>query len=791
MSAILALARVEARRRWLSLLGLLLLVTLATAVVLVSVVGARRTSTSVQRFREHTAAGDATIQTSAPDQAEQLAARIAELPHVRTVTTRLLVNGFPSGADASTPDFAIYTDRSGRYGREIDRPLVVRGRMPDDRAVDEVLVDEHAAAVLDLDVGDRVHVATWRPEDLDRIGESGGFPGFNGPPLDLTVVGVGRTGEGLGADVSRASLVALAGPGFMDAHPGIGAWPGVVAMRVDEPGRDLPAIAAAVGAPDEESYVDLRTTDELYLDSIRRNVGALATGLWVFALVAGVAALVTVGQAVSRQVAATSPVSESVRALGLTRRQRALASSAPAVAATTIGAVVGIGLAVIASPLLPTGKARAIEVHAGIWIDGLALVVFGIAITMVLSSWAFAVAYRQVREANSPDHLATRPSGAAVALAGAGAPPVIVNGVRDTFERRDRVSLPVRSALVAAIIAVAGIVGAGMMVSSLHSLEQTPTRWGWTWSSEPDAFGGDDPTQQLVDDDRVDAVAIEHSSQLLVDGVATDTNAIEPLRGSIDYTLVSGRLPQGLSEIATDAPTQEKLHRSIGDTVQAVGRGGTPLTLTIVGTTVVPGDAGSSGGAVVTPAALEKLTTDQADDTVLLRYPPHADVAALEQQLADDYGLSFPIFSHAQVPGNVVNVGQGSGVAVGLALFFMVLGVAGLFHALVLSTRNRLRDFAVLRALGFRRHQLGLSVTTQAVTIGLVGLVVGIPVGLVVGRAFWYRLVGDLGVIDTPTTPWVLMALIVPATLLVAIAASWWPARLAAHAPTRRIVREP
>ena len=406
MSAIWALARTELKSRWLPLLGLAVIVTVATTVLITALVGARRTSTSVERFRDWSFASDATLQSSSVDGATAIQNTVRGLPYVTDSTMRYLINAFPAEADDSTPDFAMYTDPSGRYGVDIDRPRLLRGRMPDPAEPDEIVIDELTAQLLRQDVGGRLALSTWTPEDLEALFNDTSFPGFNGPQLDLAVVGVSRSPSTLEGQVGRATLTALVGPNFLVAHPGVGAWPPVVAVRVVDPTRDLPRLGQEVGAVSgRERQSDLQTAADTYLDSTQQSVGALTTGLWVFALVAGLAAAVAVGQAMTRQISAATTTTDVTRALGLSRRSRTAASALPAALAAAAGVVLGVGLAVAFSPLLPTGLAGRAEIDPGVWVDPPALVVGAALALLAVGGWATVVAWHAQRRVSANHHV--------------------------------------------------------------------------------------------------------------------------------------------------------------------------------------------------------------------------------------------------------------------------------------------------------------------------------------------------------------------------------------------------
>lgn len=218
-----------------------------------------------------------------------------------------------------------------------------------------------------------------------------------------------------------------------------------------------------------------------------------------------------------------------------------------------------------------------------------------------------------------------------------------------------------------------------------------------------------------------------------------------------------------------------------GDSLVGQTIGGKQRDLLVVGTVVLPPTDvyRLDVGAVLTPEAHAELEVGEPASSFALKYPDEADVDALEAELVRDYGLSFSIFTQPQVPGSVRHLSEARDIAVALGAFFLAIGVVGLFHALVVSTRRRRGDLAVLRALGFRRAQVRSAVSIEALVLGLAALLVGVPLGLAAGRLVWRSMVEDLGVLAEPQMPWLLVVTVPPALVLLALLASWIPGRSA------------
>jgi hypothetical protein len=90
------------------------------------------------------------------------------------------------------------------------------------------------------------------------------------------------------------------------------------------------------------------------------------------------------------------------------------------------------------------------------------------------------------------------------------------------------------------------------------------------------------------------------------------------------------------------------------------------------------------------------------------------------------------------------------------------VGAATLVHLLVVSVSRRRREMGLLKALGFVNSQIVAAVAWQATALVAVGIVVGVPLGIVLGREVWCAFANNLGVVPVS---------VVPSGLLVAIVA--------------------
>jgi ABC-type antimicrobial peptide transport system permease subunit len=130
-------------------------------------------------------------------------------------------------------------------------------------------------------------------------------------------------------------------------------------------------------------------------------------------------------------------------------------------------------------------------------------------------------------------------------------------------------------------------------------------------------------------------------------------------------------------------------------------------------------------------------------------------------------------------PREIQALSDVSGLPALLGGVLAVLAVATLAHTLISSVRRRRKELAVLRTMGFVRRQVWLSVFWQTTTLVAIALVVGIPIGALLGRFAWNVFAEDLGAIPQAQVAWVPFLLTIPAALLLASLVAAVPAWLA------------
>jgi ABC-type antimicrobial peptide transport system permease subunit len=767
----------EIRRRPTDLVILMLIVALVSGVVLGAAAGGRRTSTVLDRFLDATGTADVTIGVglpsfaSDPDAVQAVADDIARIEGVVRVAP---VQAIPA-VGLTEQDLALLTGPDDRYWAML-QPRLLSGRRPAPDDPDEVMINEAIAHELSLSIGDVLVVPTFTVEAAEAAVD-GQAEVYDGPELQLEVVGVYRDVDSFRVDAPPIGILSPAGAGHI---PDVAAFSANFLVEGDVEQLDIAAIFGVVteSVPDGDHWGSLLVEE---IGSIDGSFDSIATGLTLFAVIGAVAGMIALGHAVARHVSLSEPVVTVMRTLGASRRGIMMATAMPAMAATFLGVALGAVAAIASSPMFPLSTARPAEVNPGVAVDWPLLTTGSVLTLLGLFSLALASAWRQAR----PTHGLRPTASTHWARLRRVLPPAGAVGLGWVLDR-DRGGRSVRAgpAMVGAILGIAGVLSIAVFTVSQREATDDASRFGWTWDASPDLLT-DDPmsvVEVMTNDPRLAAVGALFCDAMEVDGELEDGCTLLVWSGTIELTYLDGRSPLSPDEVALGRRSMAMTDVELGESVLVRGASGA-RSMVVVGEVVMPGFEHPGRGFVVSNDGLDELS-DGFDQDLLLRYQDGAEPAVMEAALMADYPLDFPVYAYPTAPQDLSQLGRIRPTLVALGFFMGVLGVIGLSHYLLLSSRRRTRDLAVLSALGFERSQTRAVVHWQAFTIATVGVLIGAPLGLIIGRRVWIAAIDSIGIVGSPTIPWATLAAVLALALLGAAALAIGLGRRVTHLRT-------
>lgn len=763
-------ARSGLRRTVGATLGLVAVGGIAGAVVLAAVAGAHRSDTAFDRFMTATRGPDAIFQSQSDAELDQVSA----LPEVSEVAPLWFMAVAPEGLEPGS-DSAAFAGSDNRFGYRINRPVVLHGRLADPTRVDEVTMNAVMARRLHLEAGDRVTLQGIGPEQFQAMATGEQPTGPVGPRVPVRVVGIVASFLDLATNAGSPTLYPT--PAFFERyHDGIASSGPIVLVDLKHDERGLPALrrgleAAAGGGPTS----DIGTRKDLSVD-FDQAAGVQARALLIFALLAAVAGIVAVGQALSRHLARTVPDRLTTAALGMTRRQRFAIGVLETLPVAVGGALLAVPLAVAASPLLPIGLTRQAEPHPGLAFEAVVVLPGALFVGLVilgrgaLSAWALTRRPAATNEAR-------RPSALCATLARNNAPAPTIVGVGMALPRQPApLGAAARSALLAGVVGTTLLAGILTFSASLDRLVSTPARYGAPFDrattvavSGPVAHRG---ARALAARPGVGSVTVLGRAELVALGRQAAGASVEGIGGPPRLTVTSGRLPATDDEVFLGPSLLRNLGLRVGQSVPLAGH---PFTIVGYGLIPVLGDVDASKTAVFTPAGLQ-AAQGQVQDYYLWfddRSPGHEATTWADTHV----GRTAP----PTPPPVVRNLADIDRMPVLLALFVGFLAVTALAHTTVTTVRWRRRDLAVLRVIGFSGRQVRSTVRWQAWVPVLVGLLVGVPTGVAIGRWVWALVARGPGAPGDAALPVVALALLVPSALLLAAVVAALPGRTAAR----------
>jgi MacB-like periplasmic core domain/FtsX-like permease family len=807
--------RADLRRRWRAMAGLALLLGLIGGVVLTAAAGARRTDTAYPRLLQWSNASQVELVS---DRSPLLYQRLRRLPQVRSVSVigyyDAVLPGPHGRASASSTQVAAYAGLDGTYGVTDDRVKVLSGHVFNPADPHAAMIDQQLASRLHLRPGGTLHLlvvpnapVTGSPELQKAVAVSfrvSAIVVFANQIVPATPDDAEPTAL-LPTPFTRIPVAAQANNGYL---AGVHLAPGANRLAFE---RAASATAQRIVGRQQPNgsggFVLLDHAERVA--ATERAITPQAFALAAFAGLAGLITLAVMAQLLARQLILDSAEFPILRSLGMSRGALTALSLARLAVLTSAGAVLAVAIAITASPLMPIGPARLAEPSPGAEVN-LAILAAGFGVIALLPLALVApAAWRAAGRPGGPLSIAA-PSGPAhisrvgAALGGAGSVTGVI-GVRMAFEPgHGRTAVPVRSALLGTILAIAAVVAALVFGASLLHLIETPRLYGQNWQQELDlAFGSTDRVfgaRIAARQPGLSGYAGGNYGSLTVNGRAVPGIGIDPIRGRAYLTLLAGRAPRRAGEIAFGAQTLRDIHGRLGQTVTVVVNHRT-RPMRIVGTVVLPAfgqggivDTDLGDGAVVPASVLsvpDYITGCVGHHTCynffLTRYKPGVPMAVAAARLRQTViKLKCPPLVCAvvsdQQPSDIRNYGSVRDTPLALGVVLALLAAGTLAHVLLTSLRRRRRDLALLKTLGLRRGQLLRVVAWQASALAAAALLIGLPLGVLAGRWAWALFAHSVGVTPEPTVPALLVLAAIPATLLLAnlIAAGpgWAAARL-------------
>ncbi len=769
MRAVGYVARRRLARHALGFAVASLLLGIGFGVCFASLAAARQTASAYDRILDAAHAPDAAVAHGRSPEASE-----ASLRTVDGIRDLRSYAGYVGSADGIDPvdTRALLASTGVRFPLEL--PVIREGRLPAPGAAGEAIVNAAAADHAGLQLGDRVDFDLFT-SDLERT-----------EPVSVRVVGIGSYPVEAVKDATTALGLFVFPRAFYEAHRDLVVYS--VSTVTLKPGFDARRDLAAAITPLGHTVQSARAQEiHAVNEALRPTIIVLvALGLLAFGATAVAAA-----QVVHRDHDRWTDDGSVLAACGMTRGQvRGVHLTSAGVLALGAG-VIAIVTMLLASPVAPLGALHDFDPKQGFRID-LTVAVIGIAaivVTLALCALAFSLERRRSRRGVSERSDAlTRTISRAAAFAG------LALALRPNRDRGRVVRTVAATVVTTAVFALcAAFLGSAIKLSS------TPARYGFDADLlAVNQFGDQSPAdlRNAFDTDReVVAVTGFTTATFLLDGRAVPGVAATSVKGDAMPTLLRGAPARETGDLVVGADTLAALDAKLGDVVHA--RLSTPgsaervnagdaVDLRIVGVATFPPvyqsglDVARLGtGALVTRETFLRMGGDPANqpEYTAVRLTRGADprdvIVRNPQGFRDVTRTTTSWFSDAK-PAELRQLDVAMPYVGGAVLVAFLVVLAVVAHGLWTLVRRNRRDLAILRALGCTRGQLGEVVAWQSAPFG-VAVLVGLPLGVVLGRAAFTRFATSLAVVTDATTQPLLgvgLVLAAIATVVVAVALS-------------------
>ena len=267
------------------------------------------------------------------------------------------------------------------------------------------------------------------------------------------------------------------------------------------------------------------------------------------------------------------------------------------------------------------------------------------------------------------------------------------------------------------------------------------------------------------------------------------------------WSVVDGRLPIGPNEVILDRATADNGEFVVGDTVRVIAvRGARDFTLVGVASY---GDISSPGGATFAlfeqPTASEFLLEPGFVDAILVEGDDSVSdenlAKRIDAALAPDLKLETLTGAEitAEVQGQIKDVLNIFSTFL-IVFSYIALGIGSfvIYNVFSITAAQRLRENALLRAIGASRRQVSRALLIESLVMGVIGSLLGFGGGIVLSQVLSALLKATGFEVPTQGLNITASALIntFVAGVLVTVLAAWLPARRAGRVPPLAALRD-
>ncbi|HXN01059.1 MAG TPA: FtsX-like permease family protein [Candidatus Dormibacteraeota bacterium] len=551
------------------------------------------------------------------------------------------------------------------------------------------------------------------------------------------------------------------------------------APTADQIGRDITKLKMGLqpgAVTDTVSYLDVR-------DTFNRITAAILIFLLAFSVFALGAVALIIANVVTGAVIAGYREIGIMKAIGFTPLQVVQIFVAQMAGPALAGCLVGIPLGGLLSQPLLNQSADALGLPSGIsfapWIPIAAVggVLLIVVVAAVIPAWRAAVLNPATAISLGTSPRIRGRSGFGRLLSRLGLARPISLGADDAWVR------PVRGGLtaIAILLGVATLTFAYGLHGSFNAYHDFAPLQGQVIVERTALYPDASVIATLKSQPETGNVVRVDSRNVSVSGASASVQGTfyDGDSTRLGWLVLKGRWFSAPGEAVAASALLQELHLQLGDSFSGL-IDSQPVRIRIVGITFDPDNAGHAFIADWSTLAAAAPSAGASTYYVALR--PGTDPTAFARRIQ----ATQPDFLNAQVANfGASSFGILESVMLALVLVLILIAIAGVFNTVLLNTRERIRDTAVLKAVGMTPGQILAMVAVSASVLGLVGGLLGVPVGWGLHRGLM-GLMGNLIGNEMPSVALnvfnpIVLPLLVIAGLVLAILGAVMPARWAAR----------